>query len=506
MPTNPYDLTGGLANPTPPNPVAGAIQAMGANVFTQNALRDDSMEARVGRIADSGSDLMRRAAAGGLAMANKRGLLNSSMAVGAARGAVLDRALPIASQDSQIAAQHNMAELERRGIGERQTAENIALANRQQREADAAYFGREQAGNIQSRLNREDAEGQMSRLTYASGQEMARLQAQLAQSDVQQRREIEATMERLKFDTDAEMKRLTAAAGFDMARLEKQGAIDIERDVLQAKNQQDLAKVQGTIQSALQAQGNNESIQRMGVELAANLNLLEKEQANNLSRIAATGDQEVRRLLEAANQERETLKLSLASNDRQAMAGAMVNIFQTESALRQALLSNDKIPAAERAAYERSIAALGDPIRGYVNALFAAPAGGAPPPAVPGTGGIGTPAVGGTNWGGETPVAGAPAASDPLANVPVVDVGPMAGLKYQNGKFYDPVTGAQVNPQTYTPPANPVIAPPAGIAPVQPVYVAPPQTYTAPVFAQEGLGGIGYDEERRGRVFGEVSA
>jgi len=494
----PNQMTGGLADPNP-NPVAGAIKTLGSKVFDAssykaNDLQDDSVESRIGRIASSGSDLMKRAKQEGYNAANRRGLLNSSMAVGAAQTAVLDRALPIAQQDAMTAGQHNMAELDRRGQAERQFADNRSTMERMNRQGEIDTAGREQTGNIQSRLNREDAQGQMERLTYASGQEMTRLQAQLANANEQQRREIEATMERLKLDTSAEMERLRAAAGFDMDRLNRQGAIDIERDVLQAKNQQDLVRVQGQIQSALQAQGNSESIQRMGVELAANLELIEREQANTLARIAATGDEEIRRLLEAANQERETLKLSLASQDRQAMAGAMVNIFQAESALRQALLSNDKIPAAERAAYERSIAALGDPVRVYVNTLFAAPS--APP--APNSGGIGVPATG-TNWGGAAP-GGTPAPT----SLPPVDVGPMAGLLYANGKFYDPATGQQVNPQSYTPPQT--VAPPAGIA---------PPTYTAPVVAQEPIIPTGiapvalpddYDAGRRGRVLGVASA
>jgi hypothetical protein len=46
------------------------------------------------------SPLMQQASSRALQQANSRGLLNSSMAVGAAQGAVMDRALPIAQADS----------------------------------------------------------------------------------------------------------------------------------------------------------------------------------------------------------------------------------------------------------------------------------------------------------------------------------------------------------------------------------------------------------------------
>jgi hypothetical protein len=49
------------------------------------------------------SPLMQRAATQGKQFASNRGLLNSSMAGGAAQGAMIDRATPIASQDSQSA-------------------------------------------------------------------------------------------------------------------------------------------------------------------------------------------------------------------------------------------------------------------------------------------------------------------------------------------------------------------------------------------------------------------
>jgi hypothetical protein len=43
---------------------------------------------------------MQRAAAQGSMMANRRGLMNSSMAAGAAQSAMIDAALPVASQDA----------------------------------------------------------------------------------------------------------------------------------------------------------------------------------------------------------------------------------------------------------------------------------------------------------------------------------------------------------------------------------------------------------------------
>lgn len=63
---------------------------------------DESMTSagRLDQMLQSDSPLMQRAATQGRQMANQRGLLNSSMAAGAAQGAMIDRAQPFALQDS----------------------------------------------------------------------------------------------------------------------------------------------------------------------------------------------------------------------------------------------------------------------------------------------------------------------------------------------------------------------------------------------------------------------
>lgn len=57
----------------------------------------------------SDSRLMRAAEARGMQAANKRGLVNSSMAVGAAQDAVLDEVVPLASQEAQQRFENNRA-------------------------------------------------------------------------------------------------------------------------------------------------------------------------------------------------------------------------------------------------------------------------------------------------------------------------------------------------------------------------------------------------------------
>jgi hypothetical protein len=71
--------------------------------------QDDKVDTEVSRITQADSPLMRQARADGYAAANKRGLINSSMAVNAAQQSVLNAALPMAQQNAQQTAQKNLS-------------------------------------------------------------------------------------------------------------------------------------------------------------------------------------------------------------------------------------------------------------------------------------------------------------------------------------------------------------------------------------------------------------
>ena len=87
------------AVPTAPTPVAATGTTTELN---------DSVESRVAGITSKNSPLMKAAKTRGLQQANKRGLLNSSMAVGAAQRSMLDAAVPIASADAETSARKNL--------------------------------------------------------------------------------------------------------------------------------------------------------------------------------------------------------------------------------------------------------------------------------------------------------------------------------------------------------------------------------------------------------------
>lgn len=70
---------------------------------------ETDIAARVAQITGADSALMRQARTSGMQAANRRGLMNSSMGIGAAQAAALGVATPIASQESQERQQATLA-------------------------------------------------------------------------------------------------------------------------------------------------------------------------------------------------------------------------------------------------------------------------------------------------------------------------------------------------------------------------------------------------------------
>lgn len=98
---------------------------------------DDSVATQVAALTSQDSPLMRQAATRGAQVANRRGLLNSSLAAQSAQEAVIGAATPIASQDASQIAGKNLALLNN-NASLTQQREVIASNERQQKDALAA--------------------------------------------------------------------------------------------------------------------------------------------------------------------------------------------------------------------------------------------------------------------------------------------------------------------------------------------------------------------------------
>lgn len=94
----------GGTTPAPASPVTTAPTAYTpekVNPTTRNVTSDQTVLGQVNRVLDSNSPLLERERAIAAEVANRRGLLNSTMAVQAGEAAVMDKALQIANPDAQ---------------------------------------------------------------------------------------------------------------------------------------------------------------------------------------------------------------------------------------------------------------------------------------------------------------------------------------------------------------------------------------------------------------------
>lgn len=101
--------SGGLLNPAPPpiTTAANGVASYGPTTYdpTKQVMSGtSSVQNQLANITSNGSQLNTLAAADADRQSNRRGLLNSSIAVGAAQKSVLQSALPIAQQDASTSA------------------------------------------------------------------------------------------------------------------------------------------------------------------------------------------------------------------------------------------------------------------------------------------------------------------------------------------------------------------------------------------------------------------
>ena len=142
--SQPYtDLASSTLTQPPPtyDPYTSAATQVGTDVSFQDTVTtkptsdyvapESLVSNQLTSLLDSNSPLMARAAERSKEEANSLGLLSSSMAVGAAQGAMMDRALPIAQQDAQTYAtlQQQQQQTENQGLLQGQQAYNTAQGN-----------------------------------------------------------------------------------------------------------------------------------------------------------------------------------------------------------------------------------------------------------------------------------------------------------------------------------------------------------------------------------------
>lgn len=111
---------------------ASLAQAYTYDAYKQAVAKEDLTSYHLNKLLDENSDYIKRAKTEGLQQANARGLLNTSMAAGAAHGAAIDRAAPIASQDAGTYNERALTHIAEENTARRTNATNktnVSMSN-----------------------------------------------------------------------------------------------------------------------------------------------------------------------------------------------------------------------------------------------------------------------------------------------------------------------------------------------------------------------------------------
>lgn len=366
-PTSPQVATvKGIVPPAKPQAMAGMAPAAPtgmAPALDVATPENDSVSERIAAITAQDSPLMEQARTSGLKLANSRGLLNSTMAIGAAQDSTYRAATPIASQEAAQAAGRNAQRL-----GLTTEIERMRAAAGWDKEARAENFG------YQTQLQQDQFDARMNELKQSQAADVQRLQMQINSAEGMQKTQLQAQMDQLVRGNELELVRMGAAFEFNKAMAAVQNGYAV-----------DMAKLNASLQSALQAQGNTEQIQRMMVDFGNQMKLNQQQNAAAIAQIKAQGDVEMKKL--GAQIEATMKELTLQLNNQNALAAAQsaTQLFGYESQIRAALMNNPNIPAAERAALEAAITGLSAPTMAFINKVLGQSSGGT------GTGGGMTP-------------------------------------------------------------------------------------------------------------------
>lgn len=271
---------------TAPAPQSGGLQsALSSMPSAAQSKVGESMTSagRLNKMLGEDSPLMKQARTQGLQTAQQRGLLNSSMAVGAAQGAMIERASPFALQDSSNLInneQFNAGQKNQFGLLKSSLIGDSYLSNQnydQQLGLNEQAYGFERGLNDQKqgfqqdnlRLQDDIQQTQME-LQNALGQGDMNLANQLQQRLNEQKQafdqenmrlgdtldrgqmELGDTLQRGQNQQQAEIQaeRDQMLFGFETQNMEKAAEIQAERDVRLADLDADLAQLQSQLQEA----------------------------------------------------------------------------------------------------------------------------------------------------------------------------------------------------------------------------------------------------------------
>lgn len=222
--------TAGTSDPsTGGSKAAQAFNASSAgySAKTQDVSPEAMADVQATKIMSQDSPLMQRAKQEGMLSAGRRGLQNSSISVGAAQGAMADRAVPLAQQNAQHVFQQDLTD---------QAAENRAT------ETTAAF--EQEAAKLNAQLNTAVSQGNAA-AENAARQQLADL-------------ETRTNMQKAEFEQQTNL--TNAAAENQMRQSVMQANADLNKQYLAGTQALDLATIQGQYNQLIST---NETAARM---------------------------------------------------------------------------------------------------------------------------------------------------------------------------------------------------------------------------------------------------
>lgn len=310
---------------------------------------DDSVDKQVNTLLTPDNPFVMAAKTGATKAANKRGLINSSLAVGAGEEAAIKSVLPIAQQN---AGQINAKNLSGQGYTQSSELQKTDIAGAADRlKTQIASNESMQAKDIQAQNDRLVQQlGSAERLNAANAAaEKERLGMQLTADEKRQVTDLNAAKERL---------------GIQVASQEKLQANDIaaqnERLAQQLGSQERLAAAQVAAQKEMQGQQLSADERRQVADLTAAKERLQI-QLDNQNAIAAL-DANTRTAMNTLDRETQEriANMQLSAGARQSIITQAIQISSTYASELNSITSNTAIPADARDALLRHIAAQRD--------------------------------------------------------------------------------------------------------------------------------------------------
>lgn len=170
---------------------------------------NESVDDKLTGLLDTGSKYITQAKQAGVRTANRRGLMNSSIAAGSSEAAAIAAAAPIASQDAAQIAQKNNAVLE----GSIQFDNSTRL----QAQQDEAAMTRQLSGqDAQKELTRLDSELQTMRQREAQGFELTRQEKDNIAAMERQREQISSSERQALLGAEVSMRNTDVGAANDL--------------------------------------------------------------------------------------------------------------------------------------------------------------------------------------------------------------------------------------------------------------------------------------------------